>query len=293
MERNIPIIDGLFSTTLADHPVATAMTAPSIPAYTSENRLQLLLVEDNEELRNTMCNILSRTYQVHLAAHGREGLEKIEQHEIDIVVSDIMMPEMDGLSFCRAIKSNTEYNHIPVLLLTAKSSPEDRIECYQAGADGYISKPFDVKVLEAKMQSFIINKRCKQQHFHSNTEINIAALDYTPTDERFLQKMIAAIEEHLGDDQFDVLRLGDLLGLSKSTLYRKTKVLLNISPSEFIKNIRLKHACQLMERDRSITVSEVAYETGFTDPRYFATCFKTAFGLTPSEYQKNAHAIAP
>ncbi|MGB3064824.1 response regulator [Sphingobacterium thalpophilum] len=292
VERNIPIIDGLFSTTLADHPVATAMKAPSIPAYTSENRLQLLLVEDNEELRNTMCNILSRTYQVHLAAHGKEGLEKIEQHEIDIVVSDIMMPEMDGLSFCRAIKSNTEYNHIPVLLLTAKSSPEDRIECYQAGADGYISKPFDVKVLEAKMQSFIINKRCKQLNFHSNTQINIAALDYTPTDERFIQKMVAAIEEHLADDQFDVLRLGDILGLSKSTLYRKTKVLLDISPSEFIKNIRLKHACQLMEKDRSISVSEVAYETGFTDPRYFATCFKTAFGLTPSEFQKNAHGIA-
>ncbi|MCW8310808.1 response regulator [Sphingobacterium sp. InxBP1] len=287
VERDIHIIDESFSNTLQEHPVETAEAVQSASAgCLGENRLQLLLVEDNEELRNTMCNILSRNYQVHLAVNGQEGLEKIQQQEIDIVVSDIMMPEMDGLSFCKAIKSNTEYNHIPVLLLTAKSSLEDRIECYQAGADGYISKPFDVKVLEAKIQSFIINKRCKQLNFHSNTQINIAALDYTPADERFIQKMVAAIEEHLADDQFDVLKLGDLLGLSKSTLYRKTKVLLDISPSEFIKNIRLKHACQLMEKDRSITVSEVAYETGFTDPRYFATCFKTAFGLTPSEFQK-------
>src|SRR5690606_15307765 len=102
---------------------------------------------------------------------------------------------------------------------------------YQAGADGYISKPFEIKVLEAKIQSFIINKRCKQLRFHNNTQINIAALDYTPLDEKFIQKMVTVIEQHLADDQFDVLRLGDLLGLSKSTLYRKTKVLLNISPS--------------------------------------------------------------
>lgn len=293
-DQDMQIIDGSFSTSLQDSSFGAAQGDAVIPdAYTTENRLRLLLVEDNEELSSTMFNILSRNYHVHLAGHGRLGLEKIQQEEIDIVVSDIMMPEMDGLTLCRAIKSNAEYNHIPVLLLTAKSSLEDRIECYQAGADGYISKPFEIKVLEAKIQSFIINKRCKQLRFHNNTQINIAALDYTPLDEKFIQKMVTIIEQHLADDQFDVLRLGDLLGLSKSTLYRKTKVLLNISPSEFIKNIRLKHACLLMERDKSITVSEVAYETGFTDPRYFATCFKAVFGMTPSEFQKNAHKVAP
>ncbi|QIH35634.1 response regulator [Sphingobacterium sp. DR205] len=251
-------------------------------------RLNVLLVEDNEELRSTMARILARNYQVHIAHNGLQGLEALENNEIDIVISDIMMPELDGLNFCRTIKSNTEFNHIPVLLLTAKSSIEDRIECYQAGADGYISKPFEIKVLEAKIQSFIINKRCKQLVFHSNTKINIATLDHTPLDEKFVQKMIQVIEEHLSDDQFDVIKLGDILSLSKSTLYRKTKVLLNVSPSEFIKNIRLKHACQIMEIDKSISVSEVAFATGFSDPRYFATCFKAAFGITPSEFQKKS-----
>lgn len=146
-----------------------------------------------------------------------------------------MMPEMDGLSLCRAVKQHTEINHIPVLLLTAKNSIEDRIECYQAGADGYISKPFDIKVLEAKIQSFVINKRTKQINFNNNTQINIATLDYTPIDEQFLQRMIKVVEENLSDDQFDIIKLGEMLALSKSTLYRKTKVLLDLSPSEFIK----------------------------------------------------------
>jgi Signal transduction histidine kinase len=249
-------------------------------------KLNLLLVEDNEELRSTMVRILAHNYEVHIANNGLQGLEVLENTEIDIIVSDIMMPELDGLNFCRTIKSNEELNHIPILLLTAKNSIEDRIECYQAGADGYISKPFEIKVLEAKIQSFIINKRCRQLVFQNNTQINIATLDHTPLDEKFVQKMIQVIQQHLSDDQFDVVKLGDILGLSKSTLYRKTKVLLNVSPSEFIKNIRLKHACQMMEKDRSISVSEVAFETGFSDPRYFATCFKAAFGITPSEFQK-------
>ncbi|WP_333627052.1 response regulator [Sphingobacterium siyangense] len=250
-------------------------------------RLNLLLVEDNEELRSTMARILAHNYQVHIAHNGLQGLEVLENTEIDIIVSDIMMPELDGLNFCRILKSNAELNHIPILLLTARNSIEDRIECYQAGADGYISKPFEIKVLEAKIQSFIINKRCRQRVFQTNTQINIATLDHTPLDEKFVHKMIQVIQQHLSDDQFDVIKLGDILGLSKSTLYRKTKVLLNVSPSEFIKNIRLKHACQIMEKDRSISVSEVAFETGFSDPRYFATCFKAAFGVTPSEFQKN------
>lgn len=251
------------------------------------HKLHILLVEDNEDLQQTMSNILSKKYHVHVASDGKKGLDLLNKVDIDIIVSDIMMPEMDGLSLCRAVKQHTEINHIPVLLLTAKNSIEDRIECYQAGADGYISKPFDIKVLEAKIQSFIINKRTKQINFNNNTQINIATLDYTPIDEQFLQRMIKVVEENLSDDQFDIIKLGEMLALSKSTLYRKTKVLLDLSPSEFIKNIRLKHACQMMEKDKSITVSEVAFATGFSDPRYFATCFKASFGITPTEFQKN------
>lgn len=248
--------------------------------------IRILLVEDNEDLLQTVRSLLSRTYQVHIARQGEEALAILKEQEIDIVISDIMMPVMDGLTLCRRIKQDAEINHIPVILLTAKNSIDDRIECYQAGADSYISKPFDLKVLEARIHSFLIHKRTKQEDFKTNPQINISSLDYTPQDEQFLEKMIAVVEEHLTNDQFDVVALSHELGLSKSTLYRKTKALLDLSPSEFIKNIRLKHACQMMEKDKSISVSEVAFATGFSDPRYFSTCFKAEFGMTPSEYQK-------
>lgn len=248
--------------------------------------VRILLVEDNEDLLQTVRSLLSKTYQIYIARQGEKALAILQEEEIDIVVSDIMMPVMDGLTLCRRIKQDPEINHIPVILLTAKNSIDDRIECYQAGADSYISKPFDLKVLEARMHSFLIQKRNKQKNFKTNPQINISSLDYTPQDEQFLEKMIAVLEEHLTNDQFDVVALSHELGLSKSTLYRKTKALLDLSPSEFIKNIRLKHACQMMDKDKSISVSEVAFATGFSDPRYFSTCFKAEFGMTPSEYQK-------
>lgn len=270
-----------FSSSIDDY---SSTPTPDLPEGVPQ--LHLLLVEDNEDLRQTMSSVLSRNYRIHEATHGDEALALLQQHDIDIIISDIMMPVMDGLTFCKHVKSNQDINHIPIILLTAKNSIEDRIECYQAGADGYISKPFELKVLEAKIHSFVINKRTKQLDFKTNPQINISSLDHTPLDEQFLKKMIHIIEEHLSDSQFDVQVLGDKLALSKSTLYRKTKVLLNQSPSEFIKNIRLKHACQIMENDQSISVSEVAFATGFSDPRYFSTCFKAEFGMTPSEFQK-------
>src|SRR5690606_25278362 len=190
---------------------------------------------------------------------GEHALAVFKEKEIDIVVSGILMPLMDGHKLCRRIKQDAEINHIPVILLTAKNSIDDRIECYQAGADSYISKPFDLKVLEARIHSFLVHKRTKQADFKTSSQINISALDYTPQDEQFLEKMINVVEENLSDDQFDVVALGYALGLSKSTLYRKTKALLDLSPSEFVKNIRLKHACQMMEKDKSISVSEVAF----------------------------------
>ncbi len=246
----------------------------------------LLVVEDNEELLQSVQRVLSRDYRVYTASQGEEALQILAQRDIDIVVSDIMMPVMDGLTLCRRIKANADINHIPVILLTAKSSIDDRIECYNAGADGYVSKPFELKVLQARINSFVINKRAKQAAFKENPQINISTLEHTPTDERFLNKMIKVIEENLSDERFDVVLLSGKIGLSKSTLYRKTKVLLGMAPSEFIRNIRLKHACQLMEKDGSISVSEVAFAVGFSDPRYFSTCFKNEFGMTPTEFQK-------
>lgn len=246
----------------------------------------ILLVEDNEELLRIISNILSKYYRVLTATNGLEALSVVEENNADIVISDVMMPEMDGLELCRKLKGNLETSHIPVILLTAKSSTEDRIDCYNAGADGYISKPFDLKVLEARINNFITGRKDKQREFQSDVNINISKLEYVSMDEEFLKKAVAIIEEYLSDFNFDINTFAERLHMSKSSLYRKMKTMTGLSPVEFIRNIKLKHACQML-KDVSMSISEVAYSSGFSDPKYFTTCFKTEFGMTPRDYQKS------
>ena len=248
--------------------------------------VHVLLVEDNEELLFLMEKILSKHYHVLIAKDGLEALNVIKDNEIDIIISDVMMPEMDGLEFCRALKSNLETSHIPIILLTAKNTVEDRIECYNAGADGYISKPFELKILEARINNFIMHKKNKQEEFRSNVEVNIDSLEPSSMDKEFLDKVISVIKSNMSEGDFDVVQLADALAVSKSSLYRKMKIATGLSPIEFTRNIRLKHGSQLL-KDKSISVAEVAYECGFSNPKYFATCFKEEFGVTPKEYQKS------
>lgn len=253
-------------------------------AQTNDNHL--LLVEDNEELLYLMEKILSRQYHVLVAKNGLEALDIIKDNEIDIIISDVMMPEMDGLELCRNIKSNLETSHIPVILLTAKNTAEDRIECYNAGADGYISKPFELKILEARINNFIIHKKSKQEEFRTNVEVYIDSLEISSIDKDFLDKVVSVIKSNMAEGDFDVVQLADALAVSKSSLYRKMKIATGLSPIEFIRNIRLKHGSQLL-KNKSMSIAEVAYECGFSNPKYFATCFKEDFGVTPKEYQKS------
>lgn len=250
------------------------------------NDNHLLLVEDNDELLYLMEKILSRRYHVLIAKNGLEALDVIKDNEIDIIISDVMMPEMDGLELCRHLKSNLETSHIPIVLLTAKNTVEDRIECYNAGADGYISKPFELKILEARVNNFIIHKKSKQEEFRSNVEVSIDSLDTSSIDKAFFDKVVSVIESNMSEGEFDVVQLADALAVSKSSLYRKMKVATGLSPVEFIRNIRLKHGSQLL-KNKSMSVAEVAYECGFSNPKYFATCFKEEFGVTPKEFQKS------
>ena len=253
-------------------------------AQTNDNHL--LLVEDNEELLYLMEKILSRQYHVLVAKNGLEALDIIKDNEIDIIISDVMMPEMDGLELCRNIKSNLETSHIPVILLTAKNTAEDRTECYNAGADGYISKPFELKILEARINNFIIHKKSKQEEFRTNVEVDIDSLEISSIDKDFLDKVVSVIKSNMAEGDFDVVQLADALAVSKSSLYRKMKIATGLSPIEFIRNIRLKHGSQLL-KNKSMSIAEVAYECGFSNPKYFATCFKEDFGVTPKEYQKS------
>ena len=259
---------------------------PGVVEDVQVNDNHLLLVEDNEELLYLMEKILSRQYHVLVAKNGLEALDIIKDNEIDIIISDVMMPEMDGLELCRNIKSNLETCHIPVILLTAKNTAEDRIECYNAGADGYISKPFELKILEARINNFIIYKKSKQEEFRTNVEVDIDSLETSSIDKDFLDKVVSVIESNMVKGDFDVVQLADALAVSKSTLYRKMKIATGLSPIEFIRNIRLKYGSQLL-KNKSMSIAEVAYECGFSNPKYFATCFKEDFGVTPKEYQKS------
>ncbi len=201
------------------------------------------------------------------------------------MVSDYMMPEMDGIELCATMKQDINTSHIPVLMLTAKSSVEDQVRCFNAGANGYLTKPFDMKMLNARIDNLMKSNQKRQEKFRVDTEINVVALEYQSTDEQFLEKAIECIEQHLIETEFDIDTFASELNVSKSTLNRKMKAMIGLSPVEFIRNIRLKHACTLLKKP-FINVSEVAYAVGFSNPKYFTKCFKKEFDVTPTEYQK-------
>ena len=248
--------------------------------------LMILVVEDNRELNNLIVDHFSGTYKVLSVENGVQALEVIRENEIDLIISDVMMPEMDGLTFCKLIKNDVSTSHINILMLTAKNSTEDRIDCYNAGADSYIAKPFEMEVLDARAKNLIHKRRQKTEKFKTNKEINISSMEYGSLDELFLQQAVVKVEERLSDDTFDFDQFAINMSSSKSTLHRKLKSLTGLSPGEFIRNIRLKHAAQMLINNKG-NISEIAFAVGFNSPKYFSKCFKSEFGLTPREYQES------
>lgn len=246
----------------------------------------MLIVDDNQDLLDVMYHIFSRHRKVLLAHNGREALSVISTNAVDIIVSDVMMPEMDGLELCRQLKSNLETSHIPVILLTAKNSPEDRVECYEAGADGYIAKPFDLNVLEARIENFLRRKQQRQTEFKTDPEKKTASLKVSPLDQKFLDKVVSILDKNMEkSNDIDMNLLTGEIAMSKSSFYRKMKAITGLSPIEFIKNHRLKRAYNLLEKG-AYSIADVAYSSGFSNTKYFATCFKEEFGMTPSEFLK-------
>jgi signal transduction histidine kinase/DNA-binding response OmpR family regulator len=243
----------------------------------------ILIVEDNRELKNLIVEYFSNKYTVLSAENGKQALEIIQKNEIDLIISDVMMPEMDGLTFCKIVKNDITTSHINILLLTARNSAEDRIECYNAGADAYIAKPFELNVLVARTKNLINKRKQKTEIFQNNQEINISSMEYGSIDEDFLKQAVINVESKLSDVSFDFDQFAVDLGTSKSTLHRKLKSLTGLAPGEFIRNIRLKHASKMILNNTG-NISEIAYAVGFNDPKYFARCFKNEFGLTPTEY---------
>mgnify|MGYP000621906319 FL=1 len=196
-----------------------------------------------------------------------------------------MMPEMDGIEFCKYVKGKLEISHIPVILLTAKNKEEDRAEAYEVGADAFISKPFNLAVLHARIRNLLKYKERMAHDFKNQLVFEVKDLNYTSLDEDFMQRAIDCVNNHLDDCDFDQSLFAEEMRTSKSTLYKKLKFLAGLNTSAFIRNVRLKAACRIMEEKGSVVrVSELAYAVGFNDPKYFSSCFKKEFGMLPSEY---------
>lgn len=243
----------------------------------------LLFIDDNTDLLELMDSLFSGQQKVLTAAGGEEGLAMLGVHNIDLIVCDLMMPGMSGTQFCEAVKQNPQTGHIPIIMLTAKHSAEDHAESYRMGADSYLTKPFDVKVLQARIDNLLQVCKQRRETFQADTEMSLQGLDYQTGDKEFLQQAIRCVEQHIQDSDFDIVQMASELCMSRSTLSRKLKALTGLTPLDFVRNIKLKYACTLLKSRMGI--ADVAYSIGISSPKYFTKCFKEAFGLTPSDYQ--------
>jgi signal transduction histidine kinase/ligand-binding sensor domain-containing protein/DNA-binding response OmpR family regulator len=243
----------------------------------------LLIVEDNDDFRFYLKDNLKISYNIIEARNGAEGWALILSKHPDLIVSDIMMPEMNGIDLCRKIKTDERVSHIPVLLLTARGAEEQRLKGFETGADEYITKPFNFEILESRIKNLIQQRERSQKIFRKTLDVKASELNITPLDTKFIQNAIKCVEENVASPEFSVEQFGRELGISRAYLYKKILALTGKSPLEFIRTIRLQHAAQLLEKSQ-LTVSEIAYRVGFNNPKYFTKYFKEEFHVLPSQY---------
>lgn len=276
----------------------------TLPPATDENneRLTILVVEDNNELRQFLYNILSERYQVIEAVNGREGLEKACSSIPDLIITDVMMPVMDGLEMVRLLKLDINVCHIPIIVLSAKASLDDRIASLEEGIDDYITKPFSATYLKTRIASLLRRQKQLQEIYmvrlqasannvlegknetNSKTEYEPSKPSLVSLDEQFIHQVLEFLEQNITNPDIKIDAFADHLCLSRTVFYRKLKSITGLTPVEFIREIRLKRALQLMDDD-SYTVAQIAYMTGFGDPNYFGRCFKKKMGMSPTEYK--------
>lgn len=255
--------------------------------YNSSNtpgKQTILVVEDNAEFRKFLVEQFSDHYTVLEAADGEEGESIALQKSPDLIISDLMMPRVDGIEMCNRIKSNIQTSHIPIILLTARLSDEARIESYRAGADSYISKPFNFEVLSARVGMLFEQLEKRKELFHKSVEISPQSITITSLDEEFVKKAIRLVEENIDDPELSVNHFCDTLGMSRSQLYRKFQSITGLTPNDFIRSVRLKQAAQLLQNS-SYNISEIATLVGFNSIKYFNKYFKEEFDATPTQYR--------
>ena len=270
------------------------INAVQITAVPDDNQAhKILIVEDNLELLMLMQQLLKAYYHVYLARDGEEAFEIVHKNNIDLIISDVMMPKMNGLELTLKIKEDEKLKHLPIILLTAKTQEEDEQLALEAGADDYIIKPFRIKDLKLRIDNIIENRKRMQIEPISQAENEKPVEKPLSPNEQFVNRALEFVHEHLEDEDYDRDALAADMGTSASTLYNKLRAITGMNVSTFIRDIRMKEAKRLAEQNPTIRVSDLAYSVGFHDPRYFSTCFKKQFGIQPKEYLENLQRSTP
>ena len=249
-----------------------------------ENAYKVLIVEDNVELLILMRQLLRQYYRVYVAQNGREALNIIQQKALDLIVSDVMMPEMSGYELTKAIKEDPKHHHLPIILLTARTQEEDEQKALLVGADEYLTKPFHLTDLKLRIDNIIENRnRVKAENGQSTIQESQPEKEKTP-EELFVERARQFVLDHLEDEDYDREALAADMGSSSSTLYNKLRAINGMNVSAFIRDIRMQEAKRIATTTPDIRISDLAYRVGFRDPRYFSTCFKKHFGMQPTEF---------
>ncbi|MDY3848066.1 MAG: response regulator [Prevotella sp.] len=261
------------------------ITGMSLTPNNDDNNIhRVLIVEDNEELLTLMERLLCRKYYVLTAKNGKQALNIIHKEELDIVISDVMMPVMDGIELIRTIKNDANYAQLPVIMLTAKTRDEDRNVALRSGADDYITKPFRMSDLAVRVDNIIANRYRVRTKFAKQTDFKVEEQHYSDPDQAFVEKAMECVRKHLADGDYDRETFAADMCISSSTLYNKLRAITGQNVSGFISSIRLKEACRILRERPDIPIVELSSLVGFNTPKYFSKCFKKEFGMLPSEY---------
>ena len=258
---------------------------------TTVEKPEVLVVDDNADIRELLKTILQDMYRVTLADNGEMGLKKAKMLVPDLIVSDVMMPVMDGLEMCRMIKNDSVTCHIPVLMLTARTLEEHRVEGYAHGADAYLTKPFSAQVLLARICNLLSTRKTLRKVFAENVADSSSQVienideQLQTSDNTFIKRLRDTIQQNLSNSDFSVERIGEEIGMSRVQLYRKVKALTGMSPVELLRKSRVEKGRHLL-KTTDLSISEIAYDTGFTSPSYFSKCFKDEFGMSPGEVRQ-------
>ncbi len=246
----------------------------------------ILLVDDNEEILEFLERMLKNKYEILKAENGNDALQILDKEAVQLIISDVMMPVMDGFEFCKTIKSSLEYSHIPIILLTAKNGIQSKIEGLELGADAYIEKPFSKEHLQAQIASLLNNRKIIREYFASSPLVHIKSIAHSKADELFLETLYETINKNIEDTDLDVEKLAQIMNMSRITLYRKIKAISVLTPIELINITRLKRGAELLAEGNH-RIFEVSYMVGFSSQSNFARNFQKQFNVTPTEYMNS------